>query len=94
MKTILFVINSCTKFSDQLIKGTDVVEPQSCRKSRNCRLLAILTILKKFGRVQNLKIYFLKYYIVHFRPLSSITELHRSRDIIYCQILGPTISCF
>ena len=30
MKTILFVINSCTKFEDQLIKGTDVVEPQSC----------------------------------------------------------------
>ena len=52
MKTIIFVINSCTKFKDQLIKGTDVVEPQSCRKSRNFRL----------------------------------TELHRSRDIIYCQI--------
>ena len=54
IKTILFDINSCAKFKDQLIKGTDVVEPQSCRKSRNCRLLAILTIFKKFGRGQHL----------------------------------------
>ena len=50
---MIFVINSCTKFEDQLIKGTDVVEPQSCRKSRNFRLLAILSIFKKFGRGQH-----------------------------------------
>ena len=43
MQIILLVMNSCTKLNDQL-------EPQSYRRSRNCRLLAILTILKQFAR--------------------------------------------
>ena len=50
MLTIFMTIISRTKFEDQLIKATDVVEPQSCRKSRKCRFLVIFTIFKLFGR--------------------------------------------
>ena len=77
-----------------------------CRRSGTSELQKIkkLSIIGHFDdfqeiwalptRVQNLKVCFLKFPIVHVRPISSITELHRSRDIVYCQIWGPTISCF
>ena len=86
MKAILFVINSCTKFKINYLK--------ECRRSGTSELQKItkLSIIGHFDdfqeiwawptRVQNLKIYFLKYSIVHFRPISSITELHRSKDIL------------
>ena len=69
-----------------------------CRRSGTSELQKItkLSIIGHFDdlqeiwalptSVQNLKMYFLKFPIVHVRPISSITELHRSRDIVYCQI--------
>ena len=90
-------IITLTEFKGQSIKATDVVEPQKCRKSRNCRFLVILTILKQFGRsltCSNLKIIFFKYPMPEFRPIPSIIERYSSRDAQYFKIVGPPICCF
>ena len=85
MQPILLVMNSYKKFEYQLMKATDVVEPQSCMKSRNCRLLAICTIFKQFARaaarVQNLKYNFFTilsyiFYIANMRPHNLVFLKH------------------
>ena len=87
-----------TEFKGQSIKATDEVEPQSCRKSRNCRFLVILTIFKEIWALPRvlkiLKIKFLNYPMPEFRPIPSIIERYSSRDAQYFKIVGPPICCF
>ena len=89
MLTILLTIIARTEIKGQSIKATNEVEPQSSRKSRNYRFLVILTIFQQFGRgltCSKFKNIILNYATPEFIPITSLPELHRSRDVLHFQI--------
>ena len=87
MLTILLIIKSCTKIN-QLKLQTQC----NLKVAENHEIVDIwpfIRFLMNLGvasRVQNLKIYFINYSTPPFRPITSITELFITRDVIYSQI--------